>query len=97
MSLSKKAERAQIATLNGCALTFHAPAILPMSVRRTDELEGLPLETPEICAAIKLESQVHSGTIKTFTPPHDGLNLLTCIHSLQFHQFSDVDRNLAPE
>jgi len=65
--------------------------------RARAEPESLPLQTPEIVAARKLDVQVHCGAITAFAPPHDALNSLACIHSLHFHHLTDVDREAARE
>lgn len=66
--------------------------------RTTARLRGLLLQKPEIVAAIKLEAQVQQrGAITAFAPPHDALDSLTGIHSLHFHQLTDVDRETALE
>src|SRR5437660_12278145 len=52
------------------------------------------MQAPKIVAVRKLEAQVQSGAITAFAPPDDALNSLACIHSLDFHQLPDYDREI---
>src|SRR6266481_1026495 len=54
-------------------------------------------QTPEVVATIKLDAHVHDGAITAFAPPHDALHSLARIHSLHFHQLTDVDRETGPD
>lgn len=74
-----------------------ARANLSILERTRTELESLPMQMPEIVAAIKLESEVHGGAIKTLAPAHDALNSLAGIHSLYLHQLAYVDRETGRE
>src|SRR5260370_5851516 len=57
----------------------------------------LPMQTPKIVTARKLEAQVQSVAIMAFAPSHDALDSLACIHSLHFHQLPNHDRKTARE
>ena len=65
--------------------------------RTRAEPESLPMQTPKIVTARKLEAQVQSVAITAFAPSHDALNSLARIHSLHFHQLPDYDRETARE
>src|SRR6266513_2329822 len=54
-------------------------------------------QPPEVVATIKLDAHVHYGAITAFAPPHDALHSLARIHSLHFHQLTDVDREAGRE
>src|SRR5437660_942906 len=80
-----------------CFLPFSMKSISHvLSVGRA-ESESLPMQTPEILIARKLEAQVQSGAIAAFAPPYDALNSLARIHSLNFHNLPDYDRETARE
>src|SRR6266702_5324642 len=69
----------------------------PVHCRTRAESESLPMQTPKIVTARKLEAQVQSVAITAFAPSHDALNSLARIHSLHFHQLPDHDWETARE